>query len=524
MVHKFKLLFLFEFCVIIVYAQQSNSTFSRSFNLFSDNELHVIETDYHTSIKPFLLSNLDSTVKKEKGTWLFRKWNKEHFIQLENEEYSLVVNPILNIMIAKEMGSEKTVWNNTRGIIADGKLGSRFTFYSSFLENQSVFPSYLMNTIVGKSAWIVPGQGESRWSLDSLLDYTMASGHFTYNLSKFSDIQFGTGKNFIGDGYRSMILSDNAFNYPFLRVQTAAGIFQYTNLYMEHMDLISNPSEEFAYDKKYMTLHHLSANITNRLNVGIFESIIWENTRTPELSGFDIAYLNPIIFLRPVEFSLNSSDNALMGLNYKFKTTNNSHIYGQFLIDELSLPSLNAGDNWWGKKYAYQMGGKYFDAFGLDNLIFQIEHNFARPYTYSHYNTSQNYGHYFQSLAHPLGANFNEILFFTDYKCKKWEVHSQLMTARYGGKVKGDSTSFGNDIFMSNSDRPSDYSIEMFQGNDTKLFYSKTTLSYLFNPKTNLKIETGYVYRMLEDDYGKYKTNFIFFALKSDLFNRYYDF
>ena len=69
MVHKFKLLFLFEFCVIIVYAQQSNSTFSRSFNLFSDNELHVIETDYHTSIKPFLLSNLDSTVKKEKGTW-----------------------------------------------------------------------------------------------------------------------------------------------------------------------------------------------------------------------------------------------------------------------------------------------------------------------------------------------------------------------------------------------------------------------------------------------------------------------
>ena len=99
--HKFKLLFLFQFCCIIVYAQQSNSSFSRSFSLFSENEIHEIKSDYHTSIKPFLLSNSDSTLQKEKGTWLFRKWNKEHFIQLENEEYSLVVNPILNIMIAK---------------------------------------------------------------------------------------------------------------------------------------------------------------------------------------------------------------------------------------------------------------------------------------------------------------------------------------------------------------------------------------------------------------------------------------
>ena len=115
------------------------------------------------------------------------------------------------------------------------------------------------------------------------------------------------------------ILSDIAFNYPYLKIQTRAGIFQYTNLYMEHIDMTSNPSKEFTYDRKYMTLHHLSANISDRLNIGIYESIIWRNNRNPEISGFDIAYLNPIIFLRPVEFSLNSSDNSLMGMNFKFK-------------------------------------------------------------------------------------------------------------------------------------------------------------------------------------------------------------
>ena len=342
-------------------------------------------------------------------------------------------------------------------------------------------------------------------------------------MSKFSALQFGTGKNFIGDGYRSMILSDNSFNYPYLKLQTNVGIFQYTNLYMEHMDLSSNPSEEFVYDKKYMTLHHLSANISERLNIGIFESIVWENNRTPEISGFDIAYLNPIIFLRPIELSLNSSDNALMGANFKFKTTEKINIYGQFVLDEFSAPSLN-GENFWGNKYSYQIGGKYYNVFGVNNLIVQLENNFSRPYTYSHFNSSQHYGHYYQSLAHPLGANFNEIIFFTDYRFKKWEAHLEILFVKYGGKITNDPTSYGNDIFMSNSDRPSDYGIEMYQGNLSKLNYNKFTFSYLINPRTNLKLQTTIIHRTLKDDYGVFPTNFISFALKSDLFNRYYDY
>jgi len=505
------------------FSQQSNSTFSRDFNIFSEKYYHTLQNDFHTSVKPYLLQNLDSIITNMEGSWLKRKWNNEYFLQVENEDYSLIVNPIINIEIGKEINLGNTTWTNTRGIMADGKLGKRFSFYSSFLENQSVFPRYITNNIFSKSSWIVPGQGESHWTTDSVFDYAIASGHFTYQISKYSKMQFGTGKNFIGDGYRSLILSDNAFNYPYLKIQTTAGILQYTNLYMEHLDLISNPSEEFTYDKKYMTLHHLSANVTERLNIGIFESVIWENNRTPEISGFDIAYLNPIIFLRPVEFSLNSSDNVLMGMNYKFKISNNSQLYGQFVLDEFSPPDLN-GDGFWGNKYSYQLGGKYFDVFGVKNLVAQLENNFARPYTYSHFNASQNYGHYYQSLSHPLGSNFNETIFFADYKYKKWEAHLQMMKAIYGGKIKNDLTSYGNDIFISNSERPSDYGIEMYQGNKTDIFYNKLTISYLFNPRTNLKIQGGYVYRMLEDDYGIDHTNFIFFALKSDLFNRYYDF
>ncbi len=508
------ILFLFS----NVNAQISNSTFSRDYTLFNK----LSDLDCHYAAKPYILSHLDSSFKDKSGSWLIRKFRYENFFQEDSEEYLLSVNPIINLEIGKEIKNSKVIWNNTRGIIVDGRLGEKFTFYSSFLENQSVFPMYITNKIIDRS-WIVPGQGKSHWSNDSVFDYSIATGHFSYQISKFASLQFGTGKNFIGDGYRSMILSDNAFNYPFLKIQTKAGIFQYTNLYMEHMDLLSSPSEEYTYDKKYMTMHHLSANISNNLNIGIFEAIIWENVRNPEISGFDIAYLNPIIFLRPVEFSLNSSDNALLGANMRFDFLNDNYIYSQFVLDEFSGPSLN-GNRWWGNKYSYQFGIRSFNLFDLNNLVFQFENNFSRPYTYSHSFPSQNYGHYYQSLAHPLGSNFNEYIVFLDYKYRKWILQYQFLYAKYGDKFRNDPTSYGNNIFISNTLRPSDYGILMFQGNETDLVYQKVRTSFILNSKTNLKLEAGYVYRNYRNDYGEDRTNYFYLALKSDLFNRYYDF
>ena len=121
---------------------------------------------------------------------------------------------------------------------------------------------------------------------------------------------------------------------------------------------------------------------------------------------------------------------------------------------------------WWANKYGWQAGLKYIDVFGLNNVDLQVEFNTVRPYTYSHKVSSENYGHYQQSLAHPLGANFNEYLFFADYKIKKLLFHIQLMKAKYGGKIKNDPTSYGNDIFMSNNDRPDGNDNETYNTNE----------------------------------------------------------
>src|SRR5262249_22762278 len=86
------------------------------------------------------------------------------------------------------------------------------------------------------------------------------------------------------------------------------------------------------------------------------------------------------------------------------------------VMDEFVLDHIKSGDGWWANKFAVQLGGKYIDAFGIPNLDLQGEFNIARPFTYSHNTQYGNYSHYQQPLAHPLGANFKELVGVVRYQ------------------------------------------------------------------------------------------------------------
>ena len=51
--------------------------------------------------------------------------------------------------------------------------------------------------------------------------------------AKYLDFQFGYDKNFIGNGYRSLFLSDFGNSYLFLKINTRIWKFNYLNLFME---------------------------------------------------------------------------------------------------------------------------------------------------------------------------------------------------------------------------------------------------------------------------------------------------
>jgi hypothetical protein len=87
-------------------------------------------------------------------------------------------------------------------------------------------------------------------------------------------------------------------------------------------------------------------------------------------------------------------------------------LYGQLMLDEFVFSELVTNNQgWWANKYGIQAGLKYIDAFGIDHLDLQAEYNQVRPYTYTHRDSSAYYAHYDTPLAHPLGANFKELIF-----------------------------------------------------------------------------------------------------------------
>ena len=71
------------------------------------------------------------------------------------------------------------------------------------------------------------------------------------------------------------------------------------------------------YRKKWNVMHYLDWSVTDWLNIGFFETIIWQDEDSLGHRGLEFNYLNPVIFLRPVEYTVGSPDNVLMGLNGK---------------------------------------------------------------------------------------------------------------------------------------------------------------------------------------------------------------
>ena len=159
----------------------------------------------------------------------------------------------------------------------------------------------------------------------------------------------------------------------------------------------------------------------------------------------------------------------------------------------------------------------------ITNLNMQIEHNLVRPYTYSHWNSS-NYGHYNEELAHPIGANFSENIFMINYRLNRVGLKLKYLSVKYGADYLNDTISYGNNIYSDYNDRSSNFGIEMFNGNETSIDYYQINLSYILNPSTNSIIDFSLVKRKLNSEISTFNTLFYSISLKTDLFNHYYDF
>lgn len=526
------------------YNSELNIPFTHSYYARFDDEMNAIGTNSHTAAKPFVYSDVaryydikaeNESLVKETDSWLGRKLFNEHLVEIQGKDYWFTVDPILDLQVGKDGEADfNSTWNNTRGVYIQAGLGKRFNLTASVYESQGRFADYFNQfseslRAFGPDPAIIPGRGIAKRFKENSYDYPVAEAYLSYTPADFLNIQFGHGKNFIGDGYRSLLQSDVASPYPFLKLNATFWKIKYTSTWMWLKDVRPEVVVDDAFLTKYMANHYLSWNVSKRLNIGLFESVIWADTNG---RGFDVNYLNPIIFFRAIEFQTGQgAGNAILGLSSKYKLNNKVNLYGQFILDEFSLSDITGGEKSWKNKYGYQIGTKYFNAFDVDNLLLQAEYNQVRPYTYSHNTQILNYAQFNQPMAHLWGANFKELVVIGRYNYKRWFADAKFIFGKRGldFNTDEDSFSYGGDIYRDYNERNADTGVTIGQGNKTNSFMTELQAGYLLNPTTNLKLFTNIIYRDFNPDAITTSTvdsNTLWFSIgvRTDLFNWYNDF
>lgn len=429
---------------------------------------------------------------------IFNRFYKDpaNIFTVDNDNFQLFVNPVILYSQGYEVDypTEGGIFKNERGAEVRGNIGHKLSFYTYLTDNQARYPTYVNDWLYKYQS--VPGDGFWKKFNETGVDHYTARGHITFDALDALKFTFGHGRNFIGQGMRSVILSDFAKDYLHLKINTKIWKFNYQNIFAELTDIqpFDNPGQSPAvavYARKYYASHYLSLDLLKNLNIGLYEGVVFFDS---EGSGrkFDWNYLNPIIFYRAVEHSIGSPDNAMIAATVNYLPTKGLSLYGQYLLDEFKFSEMVTRSKWWGNKYSLQIGLRAIDLFEIKNLDFNLEYNMVRPYTYSHDTSGSNFVHFNQPLAHPLGANLKEVISRFQYNIKN-KVFLQATYTYSTQGVDSGGFNFGSNILVPYSPIPFVYGVKAGQGLESNI--NRIDLEVSYQLRHNLFIDFTTIYR-----------------------------
>lgn len=418
------------------------------------------EREWHKRMH-LLASDDDADKEKGKGyLWGLLYNNKRDFYQYSKDNFRIYVNPAFEMKIGGEyLSGKKTqmLSTNSRGIQIRGDINKKIGFFTEAYDNVMLVPQFVMYRLDPDSTFKeserterlnFPGETYvKRFARKSnSLDFFSARAYMTYSPIKQMRIKFGYDRSFWGNGYQSTMLSDNPANCLMLDINTKVWKLEYTNRFTQMIDYFKGKVDGAGtYPRKYGVFHQLSFKPNRNLSLGVFESIIYNPIQPNGTRGFELQYINPLIFYRSIEQALGSSDNGTIGFTGKYNFLNHFQLYGQFFLDDFRVGDFKDGllklkrpPQSRYSRTAYQVGFKYIDMFNVPTLDMQVEFNNARPYTYQHVGTSSNYTHYGQNLGYAFGGNARNLDVILNYHpFPQWNIEMIFTKAMKGMDKNG---------------------------------------------------------------------------------------
>lgn len=421
---------------------------------------------------------------------------KNDFASYNQNNVYFSLNPIVRLSV---LGEQLDIDNVGKSSDWKESIGVGFAFRAkikqwvgadfSFLSNQEKVPSYFGQYLGEKGSNPYLGYYDNT---NAFIKNNFVRGNVHVPLIKdHITLSIGYDQHFIGDGYRSLMLSNFAGNALYGRIRTKVWKFQYQNLFLKYEPQHTIFDREGS-GNKYAAIHHLSINIFPWLNIGLFESVIFNRP-----DRFEFGYLNPVIFYRSVERGMGSPDKLIVGANAKAILAKRINLYGQFIINEFTAKEFFSGSGYVANKWGAQLGLNYYDAFSLPNLDIQLEANVVRPYTYAAQmkidgHSLSNYSHQNLALAHPLGAGFREAIMIIKYRpALNWTIDATAMYYQQG--VDTDTMNYGNDILKDyNINIPKRYGVGIINGSARSVLLGSVNIGYQFWPQMFIDIGAAY--------------------------------
>ncbi len=507
------LLILFAFSYGLK-AQSGLIQFNEDFyNRVGDADLKNAENSF-LSLKPLLKSDfsfdIDSVlylrprdakiIGKLKHPIWWEALRTRPWVTYQQGAFSIQANPRINFT-KSTYNKDVFLSQNTRGFDIQGSVGNSFSFGTGFSENQAFFPDYYAERVKNRNA--IPGKGRKKNFKTGGYDFSEVYAYVSFSPAQFLNLQLGQGKQFIGNGYRSLVQSYNAGNMPYVKISTTLGKFRYSNIIQafQNITIVDGTSE--IEKRRYNSVHTLSFLLGDNLEINLIESILFPHKKSSDYFP-NINLYNPIIGYRTIQYGYDSRQNVLSALNLRFDVLKALRLYSQIVYTGA-------------ERYGFQLGFKSYRVFNMP-LMLQCEYNQVQPFTFSH-SGAQSFVHANQEVIHPLGANFREGIFKASYHWKDFYITYQLNYAQVGF----DSTGFasGQNILQPYTE-PLSY--DFLQGQQADIINQTIALFFLINPSSNMKLFLRYRSRIKRVDGVDTEASFVSFGIKTNLRSVYDDF
>ncbi|MBS1944103.1 MAG: hypothetical protein JST98_02620 [Bacteroidetes bacterium] len=510
-------------CVLSLFAQQNDIPLNRDIYYDIDRNGAKEGSTMHTGLRPIIQSRAElhnvMGFRPDSGRyyyWITEKLYKEHLIQAKDGGFNLTVDPMFRFETGRELRATANTYadvfaleQNSRGFRLAADLGPTVSFQSMFMESQAVVPVYLYT--YAQAQGVVPGQGRLKNFGDRGLDFAWATANVSWSPRPWLNAQLGQGRHFVGNGYRSTMLSDNASPFPYVKFSTITGNkrFQYSAIFAKLQQygtanrLPTGEAGESLFWWKRATFLHLSANL-GPLQLALFEGTMWQTLGDDGVLPFNAMQLNPVIGLNTAANRFQGRNTQLLGLDAKYRLCGKGFLYGQFTLTD---PARS--------RYAWQAGAQWFGLFHKDlHLLAEIDQ--ATPFAYTQRDPRMSWTHDNQPLASPIGTGYTELVVLADYGIKQrfwFQGELSVVAHPYGPRVIEVP---GGNIYGPSTPPAA-------QGWDRQRVFGAVNASWRMNQMTNMQLTIGYSMRDLQPGSTAQDSGYLYVAFHTGLFNRYYD-